>query len=182
MVGAGCLDRAALGGRRRGADHRRTERLCPLAEQQADAAGCRVKQHDIARPRLAHAFEQHFDRHALEMGRRRDLIVDATRHRDADGGRDVQRLGITAQRAVVDDMLAGLDGAHPAPDALDHAGGLHADAGRQRQRITAGAVADVDEVEADRGMAHPHLAGLRVCQIGGAPFQHARRAWLVDLE
>jgi hypothetical protein len=100
--------------------------------------------------------------HALEQQCRRHVVADAIGELDQLVGRDIAPLGIGSDAGVhIGDALAD----HMIRDArayrLDDASGFEAETCRQRQRVDALALIDVDEVEADRLMADPDFAGGR---------------------
>jgi hypothetical protein len=61
--------------------------------------------------------------------------------------------------------------AHALADRLDNAGPFEADAAGQGQRVEAGPVIGVDEIEADRRMADRRLPGSRGRNIDSFPAQ-----------
>ena len=67
----------------------------------------------------------------------------------------------------------------PEPDFLDHAGRLAAEPARQRRRIKAAAMVDVDEVQPDRGVADAHLARTGLADLDLLPVQNLGSAGLV---
>ena len=120
---------------------------------------------------------------ALEEDRARSLIVDAVGHRDGALGRHDDLRGVpgTGDHRPRDVVTfthlttgdAGADGAHD-PRALG------ADDERGRERVGAGAVVDVDEVDPRRGHVDAQLtrAGVGAGQVLG--YQHLGAAGFVD--
>jgi hypothetical protein len=66
------------------------------------------------------------------------------------------------------------------PDALDDPGAFDPGRERQRLRIEAGAVIDVDEVEPDRVLAESDLAGAGLADLDRLPLQDLGAARLMD--
>ena len=146
-----------------GADDRRTERLRPLAGDLSDAAGGGVKEDRLAGLHLVQPAQQ--------------VLRDAPAHQA--GGCELGRhAGGQFQKAVgrkdtVLDIGTGLPRicneisygeSRQRPDRLYDAGALHSDYRRQGRRVLselAGAIVDVDEVDANRELAQQHFAGTR---------------------
>jgi hypothetical protein len=78
----------------------------------------------------------------------------------------------THRAAGIGDAVAGLELGDAFANGLDDAGAFEADAGWQRQRVEPGAVIGIDEVEADRGMAHANLPRARFAQVDILPAQY----------
>jgi hypothetical protein len=155
-----------------GADHRGAEGARPLADDQADAAGGGMDQDGVAGLDLAGTAQQVLRGHALQHHRRTGLEVDRVGQLDQAVGRDVAHFGIGADRAAgIGDAVADLEVRDRAAHRLDHAGAFEADAGRHGQRIGAGAVVDVDVIEADGVVAHARLVGRRVADADFFPAQ-----------
>ena len=145
------------------ADHRRAEMFRPLAQDLADAAGRCVHEYGVAFLDLVRAADKIPRRHALQHDRRRDPVVDAGGNLHQPVDRTQTLLGVRPHRLRIGDAIADLEFLHLRADRFDHARAFHAERERQRVRVQPAAVIDVDEVEADRGVAHQHLA-----RAGGA--------------
>ncbi len=160
MVAAIGLGQLGLVLRSDGADHGGAEMLAPLPEDLADAAGRGMHQDGLAGLHPVGAAQEILRRQSLQQHRRRGPVVDPGRQLDQPLGGEQASLGIGAHRPrAIAGAIARLELAHPLAHRLDHAGGLEADARRQRERIEAAAVIGVDEVEADRRVADADLAG-----------------------
>ena len=71
---------------------------------------------------------------------------------------------------------------HAGADRLDHAGALHAQRQRQRIGVQAGALVDVDEVDADGMVADAHLAGAGLADLQLDELHRFGAAELADLD
>lgn len=129
-------------------------------KQQPDPAGRGMHQRRLARLRGIRRAGQVLRGQALEEDRARSLIVDAVGHRDGALGRHDDLRGVpgTGDHRPPDVVTfthlttgdAGADGAHD-PRALG------ADDERGRERVGAGAVVDVDDVDPRRGHVDAQL-------------------------
>ena len=118
-----------------------------------------MHQHDLAGLDLVGLAQQILRRDTLEDQRRHLLVGHTLRHLDQPVRRDVAVIGVGAESgAHVGDPIAHLEFADLRADGFDHPGCLVAEPGRQRQRINALALINVDEIETDRG---PAAAALR---------------------
>src|SRR5262249_35925892 len=102
--------------------------------------------------------------------------------RGARVGRPPPLLRITADGARVGTPVADLEVGHPGPDGDDLAGPLRSRHERQRHLVEAGALIDVDEIDADGVLLEPHLAGTRCGHLHAFPLHHLRAACLVDAD
>ena len=151
--------------------------LRPLHNNRADAADGGVDQQRVA---LAHAIDltqQHLRSHAFQHQCRGLAIVDAFRdaHQPLSGQHArfaVRTRGIERVR----DAVADLDLTDARPDGFDDARSLAAEHSGQRDRIQAGALVGIDEVQPDRGVPDPHLAGTGIGDLDGVPAQNFRPA------
>ncbi len=157
--------------------------LQPLAGHQTDAAGRRVPQHRVAGLHRIGAPHQVLDRHALEHHRRRRLVVDGVGqfHDPVGGDQAFFRIG-AQRRGRVGDAVADLEIADTGADGDDDACCLHADHQRRLDRIKAGAVVDVDVVEADGALLQAHLALAGIADLDVDIFQDFGSAGLFDAD
>ena len=152
----------------------RPERLRPLAGDQADAAGGRVEEHEVARRRPS-AGSVCCSRYCAV--RPLSIIAAPVSKSIASGSlHDVLRrhhahLAVAARRvARIGRAVAGLQVRDARAHRLDDAGAFHAERQRQRQRVVQpGAVVDVDVVEAAGLVADADLARRRVADRAGRP-------------
>jgi hypothetical protein len=155
--GAGCA-RLVLG--RDGSDHAGTQRLRPLAEQQADAARGGVHQQRLTGAHGVRAVQEIFRGHPFQHQRGGALGVDVVgQHDDMSCGQRAHA-DIGARRdAGVGHAIAGQQVRDAVADVQNLAGGFHA--GRRRwldEAVLARAHIDVDVVDADGGVADADLA------------------------
>ena len=147
-----------------GADDGRTQRLGPLARDEADPAGRGMEQDGVAFLDLVGLPDQVLGRHALEHHRGRLLIGDAVRQHDQAIRRHDPHLRIGALGAArIGNAITDLYVSDARTDRLDHAGRLCTKAAWQGGRIRARAHIGVDIVEADgrvpdTGFSRPWLA------------------------
>jgi hypothetical protein len=99
-------------------------------------------------------------------------------------GRNAALLGVGPGRnAGIGDTVAHGHLDHPRADGLNHPGGLHARRCRQcRQGIEAGAMVDVNVVQADGLVAHEGFAGAGCAGVNLFPAQHLGSAVLMDAD
>src|ERR1019366_881577 len=133
----------------------RAERASPLRQQRAHAAGSGMEQNVVLRLHAVSPAQQVFGRETFEHQCRALLIADGGRQLDQSRGRNIALLAVRP---------AGL-----APGYF-----------RQRPRIQAAAVIDVDEVDADRRMAQLHFATRRRRELLALPLEHLGTAVLVE--
>ncbi len=82
---------------------------------------------------------------------------------------------------LIDDAVADLEQAHALTDGIDHPGRLGPGrVGHLRGFVDAGAVVDVDEIDADRGVTDAHLPGAGLGQRHLDPLHDFRSAVLLD--
>ena len=152
------------------------ERLRPLAGDQADTAGSRVEEYEVAtlqaflRQRLA---QQVLGGQALQHHRGAGLERDRVRQfDDAFGGHHAQR-AVTARRvAGVSSAVAHLQMGHALAHGLDDTRRLHPERQRHRQRVHARTLVHIDEIQAagmvaDADLAWPRLADRKVDEVHG---------------
>jgi len=121
--------------------------------------------------------------HALQHHRRGGLERDAVRNLHRPVRRVEADLGVRAEgRRGVRHAIAGLELGHARAHRFDDARGLGPRAARQRQRIQAGALIDVDEVEADRVIANADLARSGVADLDVLPDEHLGATGLVEAD
>ncbi len=179
------LRELALLVRPRRANRRHAERLQPLAGDEPDASGRRMKDDGVARLHLVKALDQILDGHPLEHHRGGLLGRDAVGNLHDARRRDVARFTVAADRlqrraARVDDAVAGLELGDAVADGFDDARRLAADAARQRDLVDAAAMVRVDVVEADRFVAHADLAGAGRREIHVLPLHDFRSTLFVN--
>ncbi len=141
-----------------------------------------MEQRGLPRADLERAQQQIFDGDALEKAGRRRPVVDAVGEPDHAVGRDQAIFGIGAGGSVlIDDAVADLERGHPLAQLVDHAGGFRPRReGQLGALVDAGAVVDVDEIDADGGVAQAHLAGGGLRHGHLDPLHHFRSAELFD--
>ncbi|MNQ88164.1 hypothetical protein D3C85_1034190 [compost metagenome] len=161
-VGAGHFGLGVAG---HGADHGQAEQLGPLRDDQADATGGGVQEDAVARLEVIDAAHQVGRGQAAHGHGRGGLEGDGFRQLDQRLRRD-QAFGTIGAEGIketgVGDAIANHHVGHTLADRLDHAGGFHAHARRQRDRVGAVAEVGVGVVQADGDMTQPNLtrAGL----------------------
>ena len=179
------LGQRALRVRAGRADQLQAHRARPLAGDQADAAGGRMEQHEVAFLQAAlrlRALEQVLRGEALEHHGRAGVEVDRIGQLAHALGRHHAQLAIAAGRlAGVGGAVAGLQVRDARAHGLDDAGRFHAQRRGHLQRVQAGAVVDVDEVQADRLVADADFAGARLAHLHVDDLQLFRTAGLGDL-
>ena len=104
--------------------------------------------------------------HALQERRGGEFVRNVVRKLDQQFRRHIAALAIGADwRARVGHAAADREAIDPGPDRFDDASGLHAwHAGRLQEVEIARPAVDVDEIDADRGVADANLAGSQVGQ------------------
>jgi len=144
-----------------------------------------MEQHVVARLQALHRqrfLQQVLRRQALEHHGRAGLEVDRVGQPAHGLRRHHAHLAIAARRhAGVGHTVAHGQVRHAGAHGLDHARALHADAGRHLQRVQAGAVVDVDEVQPDGAVAYAHLPGAGLAHVHLGQFQYFGAAVLADL-
>ena len=95
-------------------------------------------------------------------------------------GVDQPLLGVSANRAGVSDAVAKAEVGDARANALDHTRALNSRSERQRLRIEAGAMIDVDEVEARRLLTQLDLTGAGLADLDLLPFEDLRPSGLMD--
>ncbi len=164
-------------------DHGRAEMLCPLAEDQTDAAGRRMQQDRIAGFDAIGLADQILNREALQHHGGRGAVIDAVGQLEQAVGGDQPRFGVgTERRSTIGDTITGLQIGHACADLLDHTGRFTAEAARQLHGIKAGAVIDVDEVQPDRGMANARLPRAGLAERNLLPDQNLGTAGFVKAD
>src|ERR1022692_1731750 len=159
----------------------RAERASPLRQQRAHAAGSGMEQNVVLRLHAVSPAQQVFGRETFEHQCRALLIADGGRQLDQSRGRNIALLAVRpAGRLYVRHALPYAQAAHAAPQRDDDPGGLAPGYFRQRPRIQAAAVIDIDEVDADRRMAQLHFATRRRRELLALPLEHLGTAVLVE--
>ncbi|CAD5377767.1 hypothetical protein OF001_U230019 [Pseudomonas sp. OF001] len=149
-----------LGGH--GADHGQAEQLGPLRDDQADTAGGGVQQDGVAGLEVVDAAHQVGRGQAAHGHRRGGLEGDGFRQLDQRRGRDqaLGRVGAEGvEKAGVGDAIADRHVGDALAHRFHHAGGFHAHAVRQRDRVGAVAEVGIGVVQADRHVAQADLTG-----------------------
>ena len=150
LVGArGARQRRLLVGARR-ADDPRAATLCDLHEQQPHATRRRVHETAVALAQRPRGGREIVRGHPLQHDGRADACTDAARqwHQLARGHDRI--LGVRAERAGPGDAIAGPHLAHLLARRHHGARAFLAERRRQRDLVEAGALVDVDEVDAAR--------------------------------
>jgi hypothetical protein len=164
------------------ADDGDAQRLGPLHRDQPDTPGSGVKEYRLAALQLVGPPEQVLHRHSLEHHGGRGFEVDGPRQLHQDLRRHHAGFRIGSRRTACEGhAISHLHLGHPGADLFHLARPFHPDARRQGQRIEAGAVIDVEEVESGRMKPHPGLAGARPGQRDVRPFHRLGAAGLADL-
>ncbi|MCY1298197.1 hypothetical protein D9M70_476710 [compost metagenome] len=98
-------------------------------------------------------------------------------------GRHIVLLRVGAERLGIGDPIAGLEAFDIRPDR-DHLTRpfLSGDERQVRWRVGVAAQVDVDEVDADRPVAHPDLAGARFAEFDVFIGEHVRPAVLMHAD
>ncbi len=148
VVGAGVASQLGLGRRRGGADHTRADVVRGLAQQQPDAAGCRMHERRLAWLEGPDVSHQHVHGHRLQSQSCRVFEVHVGGDRQGAGRGEHDLLGIAALRRRPDDPVTGLPLGHARSNERDRASAFHAWHERQLHRVAALAVIDIDEVDA----------------------------------
>src|SRR3569623_971634 len=139
----------------------------------ADAAGRGVNQRHLPGLDPGAARDQQLDGATLEQQGGGGAIIDRVGQLEELFRGQVAFAGISAaRRAEGTDTLPHRKAGHALPDRCEHAGRLTAEATGQLDRVEAATVIGVDEVEADRGVAHADLAGTRGRQVDIVPLDH----------
>ena len=181
------LDRElAFGVAAGGGNQLQPERARPLASDQTDAAGRCVEQHEVAghqafgRQRL---LQQVLRCQALEHHRRAGFERDRVGQLAHALGRHHPGLAVAAGRvAGVSRAVADPQVGHACADRLDNASALHAQVQGQRVGVQAGALVDIDVVQADRVVADTDLAGTGFADGQVDELHHFGSAVLLDLD
>ncbi len=157
--------------------------LGPLAEDQADAARRGMEQDGLAGFDPIGLADQILHRQALQHHRGGGLVIDAVGQLDQAIGRNQPRLGIGAERCIsIGDAVAGLQIGDAGPDFLDDAGRLAAEPARQRDRINARTIVDVDKVQSHRGVSNARLARTGLAKLDLLPDQNFGLTGLVKAD
>ena len=167
------------------ADHLDAEVARPLAGDQADAARRGVKQHFVARPQTSYVAKKMRGCEALEH-ERGGLFVG---HAVGDGHQVVRRdhalLGIGTDGDRVGGTIADGKPVHAFPQGDNHPGGFdtrRCRQGMQRHVVGSGAVVDVEEIKADRGLAQAHLARAGIADLHVLPYHDFGSTGSVDAD
>ena len=120
------------------------------------------------------------DRQPLQHQDRALLVGDVVGQLDQFFPGNVALAGVAAEIEIIGDAVAGVKIGHAGPNCDNLAGGFVAGDERQPRRLVeAGAVIDVDEIQADGMLADVHLAGSRRGHIHGLVNQGFRAPYLV---
>ena len=163
------------------ADHVHANRARPLRRNQTHPAGGRMEQNRVARFELGGAVEQILHRQPLHHHGRAGLERNRVGQLEQNLSGHVAHVGVSAVRSPrIGDAVAHTNHGHALAHRLDYAGAFHTQPRRQRLRIQPRAKIDVDEVHADRFVAHARLAGPRCAHLNVHQFHHFRAADAVD--
>ena len=149
------------------ADDHGAQRLAPLREQLADAAGRRMHDDDVALLHPVCVAQQITGGPTLEHEHGGVFVADSGRNFHETVRGDAARLGVRARYVVhVGDVVADLEPARFPAHRRDDAGRFAAESrGHLLLRIQPVAIVDVDEVEPDGGVMHLHLIRPRRCDL-----------------
>ncbi len=125
--------------------------LGQLDEQLPHAARARVDEDLVALLHLVRGVRQIVGRHALQHRRGRHLGRHAVGHRHRPIGGHHDLLGVAAEHARPRHRVPHGDTLHAWPHGRHRSRALAADDGGQIERVRAGALVDVDEVDATGG-------------------------------
>src|SRR5690606_14405070 len=174
VAGEGDLLRAAGG-----ADGGCPDMRKPLAEKEADAACRRMNEDGHAGFDPEGGMDEIMGGHPLEGDGGGNLVGDAVGDaHEAVGGKEAPRR-VGAVGDGVGDAVAGGDDLDPVAHCLDHAGGFGAEdrVALDRPGVLADAMVDVEEVEADRGVADEGLAGAGRAEGDRGPAETLLVSW-----
>mmetsp|Transcript_885 Transcript_885/g.2059 ORF Transcript_885/g.2059 Transcript_885/m.2059 type:complete len:345 (-) Transcript_885:1610-2644(-) len=167
-----------------GGNQPQAEGACPLAGDQPDTARGGMEEHEVTRLQAAlrqRLAQQVLHGQALEHHCRAGLEVDGLGQLEHALGRHHARRRIGARRvAGIGGTVAGPQVADALAHRLDDARPFHAQAGRQRQRIGAVAVIDVDVVQPAGVVADADLARAGLAHLDVHPLQLLRAARGLD--
>src|SRR5882672_6537011 len=169
--------------RRHGADHLHAKRFRPLARDQSHPARRRVHQDrfvalqpiGLAKKILDGQTLEHHCSGLFEGDLRRQAHHRCCRHHTQIGVRTYRALRIRNAIALFEEFDV-------AAHRFHHPGRLGADAVRQRQRIKADAVINVDVIEPDRVLADTHLFRPRIADFEFDQLEFLRPAVLLHLD
>ena len=153
LVGARLARERGLGLGAHGADHAGAAPLRHLHEEEAHAPRRRVHEAGVALLQREGARAEVVGGHALQHRGRGRVGAQARRDGHRAVGREEHVLGVGAEHVRPRDPVSLAEEGHARPHGGHDARALHARDERQRVRVEAGAVVDVDEVDA--GRLHP---------------------------
>jgi hypothetical protein len=160
VVAAVLACKLCLLGRPNRTDNGRAEVLCPLRQDEANAAGRCMHKDCVTRLDVEGTAQQILRCQALQHHRCGGLEVDGVGQVNEEVRRHNALLGIGAERLDIGDTIAGGEVSDALADREDLAGPLLAGGeGQVWRRKGAGAQVDIDEVDADRPVADADLAG-----------------------
>ena len=163
------------------ADDRHAEGIEPLTRDQTDAAGGGMKQHSLAFFHLINATDQVLHGQSLQHHGGGFLVGNAGRYFDQFLRAHHTRFRISPGRtAGVGNPVARLDMVYARADGLDHASAFQADPTGQRQWIQTGAMVGIDEIQANRRVAHARLACSGLSDLDIIELQHFGPADFVE--
>ncbi len=154
LTGDGLL---GVGGDR--ADHPGASGLGQLDDEQTGAAGGGVHQDGLALGHGVHRVGEVVGGHPLEQYGGGLLVGDVVGNRYEPGGVDHGPVGVAARSHGPADTVARRQGVDPLAQGRDRADGLHPGNVGQRHLVGAGALVDVDEVDASGRHVHQDLTG-----------------------
>ncbi|MCY1520145.1 hypothetical protein D9M68_549160 [compost metagenome] len=168
------------------ADELQAERLGPLAGDEAHAAGRGMEQHEVARLQAfggQRLLQQVLRGEALEHHGRAGLEGDVVgQFAHALGGHHAQFAVGAGRLARVGGAVAHLQVRHALAHCLDDARGFHAQLQRHLERVQAGALVGVDEVQAHGLVADADLAGAGLAHLDLDDLQFLGTAVAVDTD
>ena len=177
-IGARQLDLFRRGG---GADHGGAQMFRPLAGDLAHPARGGMEHDGLALFDPEGAAQKILRGHALQHAGGRHFIADIGGQLDQLFGGHIVGFGVGADGAgAIADAIARL----VAGDALAHrfhdTGGFRPQTRRHGQRIKSAAMVDINEIDADGGVMHAHLAGAGRGQVKILVFQDFGAAGFFD--
>ena len=129
-----------------------------------------MDQHVRFRLHFGAAFDQKLSGAAFQYACRSNLVADIVGYQEQACSLNIARSRICAKRRTeTADAVADLPICHALAQRFDNARCLQPKSARERYRINTAPVISVDEVKANRSIAHPHFARTRRRQFDVYP-------------